>query len=254
MISQNNMTENQSFPIIDLSKYTQKGQSQDITGLYESFSRLGYQYGKDWQAIKNIWKHEDKWLLELNVPIFEKGQTTQLDPALLDGLFQSVLAIEYFFAGQPPKDNTLHVPYIIKSFNMSSELTEHCFVYLEKQDIQKKGGDIYAQLRAYNAAGQGILEIQGMIFKQVSNQFSLKESKQVYFYQPTWVKQTLSSQKRDFENRHAILFDIPKATQLRQKITQSYQEYLIIKPSEDYIKIVQERLTQVNKECDIYYL
>jgi hemerythrin superfamily protein len=109
-------------------------------------------------------------------------------------------------------------------------------------------------LRAYNAAGQGILEIQGIIFKQVSNQFSLKESKQVYFYQPTWLKQTLSPQKRDFENRHAIIFDHPKATQLRQEIAQCYQEYLIIKPLDDYIKILHERLTQVNKECDIYYL
>jgi len=276
------MTENQSFPTIDLSKYTQKGQPQEITGLYKSFSRLGYQYGPDWQAIKNIWKYEDKWLLELSVPISEKGQTTQLDPALLDGLFQSVLAIEYFLAGQPPKDNTLHVPYIIKHVNVLSEVKDRCFICFDKQDLQKKGEDIYAQLRAYNAAGQGILQIQDMIFKQVSNQFSLKETakqtQKVYFYQPTWVKQTLSPQKRELGKRHAIVFmvDNPLATHTIQEITQRYQKFFVINKGStfvhqendsfeinatqerDYVTAIQEILSQhINHPIDgydIYYL
>jgi acyl transferase domain-containing protein/acyl carrier protein len=261
---------NQSFPSIDLDSILSE-QAQKTEVLYESLSRLGYQYGKSLQVIKNLWQSEKKWLFELKG--HEKGQK---NPALIDGLFQTVLIVEYLLAGQAPKENTLHVPYIIKSFNISSELTEHCFVCIEKQDIQTKGGDFYAQLQVYNAAGKGILQIQGMVFKQVSTQFLLKEtakqSKKVYFYQPTWIKQTLSPQNREFGKRHAIIFDNLLATRTIIDITQHYQKSFIINKGstflrkesgtfeinataeEDYTKLIQEIFAQINKGYDIYYL
>ncbi len=290
MTSQHHITDETSFPAIDLASYT-TGPRRDIAGLYASFARIGYQYGQSLQVIHGIWRHEDTWMFELRVPASEEGQrTTSLNAALLDGIFQSALVTLYLLDGQPPQDHSLHVPYFMKSCDLLSQVTDRCFVRIDRDDLHIRGGDLYARLRVYTPDGEGLLEIQEMLFKRVSDKFLTEQpaylprvmskqhaiSETPYYAAPVWVEQPAPSTKDIISHRPAIVFLSENSTdsQLSPAITQRYATSFFITAGQhfgrnsegafvidaareqDYVKVFAEIFADIHQPyegCDLYY-
>ncbi|MGA1790296.1 MAG: thioester reductase domain-containing protein [bacterium] len=280
--------ESTPLPSIDLSSYRNKP-PQAIKNLYPSLSQIGYQYGNGLQVIQNIWESDQAFIVELNRLSPEEGEMTSLNPRILDGIFQSALAIEYL-EGRLPEDNTLYVPYYIKSLNILEETRDHCFVYIHKQDLKKRGPDINVQISVYDESGKAVLWIQDMLFKRVSDQFlksnsqilpkakdDSKASAQIYLYQSEWIPKSLPYPDLDASQRTAILLidDNELSTQLSREIALKYHKIFTISPQnafslgdhshfeinpeieQDYMAILQDILSQTgdgSEAYDIYFL
>ena len=81
-------------PAINISSL-KRGQRLSVEAIYNAFMRAGYQYGKGLQVISSGWRSGDTYLFELSDLTEEKCFQSKLNARLLDGLFQSVLAVEY---------------------------------------------------------------------------------------------------------------------------------------------------------------
>ncbi|MGA1867996.1 MAG: thioester reductase domain-containing protein [bacterium] len=226
-------------PALDLSCFTHV-HSQDIKNLYQSLARIGYQYGKGLQVIADIWEHKTLFVVELKRSSEKESLSTHLDPWILDGVFQAALAYEYC-EGRLPEDNTLYVPYFIKSLHMFGPLHNRCFVCLDKTDTEKKGADLKARLRVFDASGQCIVLIQDMLFKRVSDQFLIKPSRmdsssppthaalqKVYYYKPRWVIQQLNTSIPDVSRRAAIILEDDAGRDLSHEIARHYRTVFFV--------------------------
>ncbi|MEW5803367.1 MAG: SDR family NAD(P)-dependent oxidoreductase [bacterium] len=218
-----------AFPPLDFASFTHNS-PLDIEDIYGALAAKGYHYRDGLRVMKSVWKTDRGFLIELKRIPKEAGQTTSLNPRILDGIFQAALAVEYL-EGRMPEDNALYVPYYIKSFLIPGEMKDRCFICLDHQDSQRKGQDMSVQLRAYDAAGEGVFWIQDMIFKRVSNQFLMRSPQDVglaetglaatgladtrayqhrqevdpgshqavYYYTPVWIGNRLKSTAPSFE-------------------------------------------------------
>ncbi|MCP5085975.1 MAG: SDR family oxidoreductase, partial [Rhodobacteraceae bacterium] len=195
----------------------------------------------------------------------------------------------YLLDGQPPQDHSLHVPYFMKSFDILAQVTDRCFVRIDKGDLHIRGGDLYARLRVYNSTGDGLLDIQEMMFKRVSDRFLTEQpaylprvtakqpiSDTAYYSAPVWIEQPISPAGGDRARRPAIVFLSANSvgTQLSHAITQRYPQSFFITAGQtfarngeghfvidaareqDYVKALGEIFADVNQQyegCDIYY-
>jgi len=272
-----------SFPALDLSLYAKNqldskdnSRNSNVDGLYHLLSNVGYQYGKELQVIKSFWKDESGFFFELKKPSQDEGLITGLNPRILDGVFQAALAAGYL-EKQLSEDHTLYVPYFIKSFHISGQISDHCFVYINQQDIQKKGQDLKAQLKVYDLAGKAVWLIEDMLFKRVSNQFLTQgpqspspktevkdfKTRQVYYYRPTWIKQSLNNSNYQTDQcthhrpdrRIAILFvdNDNLSEQLSKEAALQYQKVFFVEKGAAFINKGYSRL-EINPDQEHDYL
>jgi len=67
------------------------GEEAPAEKIYRFFLRRGYRYGPSLQVIHKIWKNRDYHWAELRSQLSDEGNASQLNPALLDGVFQVML-------------------------------------------------------------------------------------------------------------------------------------------------------------------
>jgi acyl transferase domain-containing protein/acyl carrier protein len=186
--------------LFDTLNINKTQQITNIEDIYNMLKQKGYEYGKGLNIIKNIFKQNDQYLFELVDETKDEGNVSKFSPRLLDGIFQTAIVLQYFLISNNFKlDNTLVVPYIIKSLSINGELIDKCYVVV---NVQEKSKDLYANFKIYDSNCKNILIIENMILKSVPNNFliSNKEKTDVSYYKPVWIKDSLKAtqNKNDF--------------------------------------------------------
>ena len=202
-------TSGASFPAIDDPAELTTGHLVDISGLYPVLAAKGYDYGEGFRVIKQIRQSGNTKIFELLVASGRTGEERpaekqpaespeSLDPLLLDGLFQTVLAMEYYLSDTAfDEDDFLLVPYAMDQVNLVGEVRERCFVRIGEGDIRPNAEGIVADLRAYNEQGECVLAVDNMVFKKVPADFLRAPVEEPAYYQPVWEETEIAESDED---------------------------------------------------------
>ncbi|MEO0685746.1 MAG: polyketide synthase dehydratase domain-containing protein, partial [Cyanobacteria bacterium J06649_11] len=181
-------------PKFDLSrKQNECNQVIEIENFYQSCEKQGINYGKSFQAINQLWNHEQVALAEIVLPQeFINSTAYKLHPILLDASLQVV--------GSVLPDNQTYLPIGIKSFTFSGTTSNVLWSYVEidKNENQNNNNSslITADVNLVEPDGRLVAEIKGLQLKLVDSQFvfsqiNQKQSFEDWLYQIEWREQDI---------------------------------------------------------------
>ena len=230
-------------------KDVKQQQVVDIQNVYPFLFRKGYQYGEALRVIKNIWRIDEKYIIEIK----EAQPDNKLSAIMLDGIIQAAIAVDYL-EGNLKEDNTILIPYSIKSISIYDDVRDNCFVVINKTDILRNGKDILAKLEVFNAAGKPVLSLDGLILKSISNNFLAKapksvqlESNELFNYQPVWIEEKLVAANCEKSASIAVIFtDNLIGDQLYNLIKEKYQQVFVVEKGEDFSQTTKTILQLIN--------
>lgn len=266
-----NITSIDSYPKIDFKE------------LYPFLFSRGYQYGESLQVIQKIWKINNGYFINLKEQKVIKSR--QLSAELLDGVIQSVLAVEYL-EGNLNLTNTICIPFKISKITIMGELKGTCYAAIDKINIRKQDGNIIASLEVFNGVGVPVISIEGLCLKACPKDFMhkavnyKKDVSALYHYKPVWVEEKLEVDAEDtgrnrkcavtFSNDEMIINGTNRTIGILEK---SYEKvYFIFKGSclkeqdnvfsinlklqSDYIALLEslENHSNGTLDYDMYYL
>ncbi|MCJ8280230.1 MAG: polyketide synthase dehydratase domain-containing protein, partial [Rivularia sp. ALOHA_DT_140] len=180
----------------DLSRtQTECNQLIEIENFYQSSKEQGINYGKSFQAINQLWNHEQVALAEIVLPQeFINSTAYKLHPILLDASLQVV--------GSVLPDNQTYLPIGINNFTFSETTSNVLWSYVEldENDNNKKNNNNSSLITAYvqlvEPDGRLVAEIKGLQLKLVDSEFvfnriNQKQSFSDWLYQIEWREQDI---------------------------------------------------------------
>ena len=138
-------------------------QHKDAQACYRYFAQRGLQYGTTFQAIENIYYTEQESLAKLSLPEApEDPAAFVLHPALLDGAFQSTMALH--FSG--PQKQELWLPFSLGSINIFGPIPKTSYVYARYASPRnRKGSVLKYDLEIIDESGQGIVALRDLCMR-----------------------------------------------------------------------------------------
>ncbi|WP_045825685.1 SDR family NAD(P)-dependent oxidoreductase [Teredinibacter turnerae] len=96
--------------------------------LYAQFRQYGLDYGPAYQAIKVLYRSENKALSQIELPeeIATSLEEFGLHPSIIDGAFQSVVG-----SIGNPQSGRLYLPFSVEEIQIHGSLPRRCYVYVE---------------------------------------------------------------------------------------------------------------------------
>jgi acyl transferase domain-containing protein/NAD(P)-dependent dehydrogenase (short-subunit alcohol dehydrogenase family) len=133
--------------------------------VYEIFGRLGYEYGSSLRVIRKAWKSSVVTVVKLESINSYEGKVSKCNPALLDGIMQSVLLAATSATLSPW--SKIFVPFMIRQLHFWGDLSESCYAVIRAVELGAQGDHLRANAQAYDDAGQLLLELEQLHFKAV---------------------------------------------------------------------------------------
>lgn len=176
------------------------GHSVALEELYSRFIAAGYQYGESLRVIKAAWKRGETYIFKLEST--GADFLSDMNPHLLDGMFQCVLAVQMLEGTFTPGDK-LFVPYMVGSLSFDGKERDSYYVAIYQSAVRMHKDAILASFSAYDADGRNVIRVDDMVFMKVDNQFLTKlqaarapvvhskERHEVYLYKPVWERKNL---------------------------------------------------------------
>lgn len=142
--------------IADLSQIKSKKE------IYEHFSDLGFDYGKNFQGIENIKYSQNKALVELT---FKKQDQFVLEPGILDSIFQCTIGLSL-----EGKTNIVYVPYSIQRVTIYKELPLKAWCLVELVATKSSTSSIRKyNMVLVNSLGETILKLDEFTLLPLEN-------------------------------------------------------------------------------------
>jgi polyketide synthase PksN len=272
-------------PPIDIQAL-KKGRSLRVDEIYARFMQSGYHYGEGLHVIKAGWQSGDRYLFEVSDTSGDASVQGRLNPRLLDGLFQSVLAVEVL-NDKLERQGQLFVPYLLRSINFDGVQRDAYYAYVDLNRIDDRSGDLLVSFGAYGEDGRSVISIDKMVFKKVENQFVMHAgsaisrktaSETTHYYKPIWrrVDNDVPSFCVDCDKRHALLLSdgSPFAECIYEHLKKEHQAVWLIergeafeltergfvlnhKQEDDFVRLVDDLLQGSNDHLsgiDVFYL
>ncbi len=147
---------------------------------YPAFAQRDIHYGPSFQCIERAWRGEGQALTELRWrPEGRDGAPmTSLDPALLDGVFQSAL----FASASADQQTDAFIPYSLGQLTLHRPFTTRLLVHCE-QVRQKDALEVF-DFTVMDTDGNRLLTIQDFAFRRYQPQPA--ETQQSHWLTPTW--------------------------------------------------------------------
>lgn len=208
---------------------------------YRQMRQMGYQYGEALQVIRSIQHQTGVWRFKLEAGLLDPDFPADFNPALLDGIFQSILAF-VLIRKIPLPSGILFVPYLIETMHLKRPLAQACYVELTLQDVGLENGDLSAGARAYDLNGTEVLHIEKMRFKGVSTRFlehyqgRSPSVNGLLYYKPVWQRQSKATIDPPESDRLAVLFHpgTSLGDELARRLTDSYRTCCTVWPAEAF--------------------
>ena len=167
----NNSVNTVSSERLDIEKIRKElSQSKSKKEIYEHFSDLGFDYGKNFQGVENITYTQNKALVELT---FNKQNEFVLEPGMLDSIFQCTIGLAL-----EGKTNIVYVPYSIQRLSIYKDLPLKGWCLVELAATKSSTTSI----RKYNmvlvdSVGETILKLDEFTLLPLENIPTDKEEK-----------------------------------------------------------------------------
>ena len=153
---------------LDRTRFDQ-GEALDIANVYQKFTGFGLNYSPAFQPIKALTRLGQEALaqLSLTAPLEAGLSDYTLHPALLDGAFQSLIALYGFGEAALPDQ---YLPFGIAEINLFQALTAQCWVHIKDvtQNSQQASGIKHFDIGVYSQAGEALIEVKGFAIKKVA--------------------------------------------------------------------------------------
>lgn len=222
-------------------EYTQK---VSIEILYRELEDQGMIYGQSFQAVKNLWKTQDKilGLIQLSSELSQEAEKYKIHPALLDSCLHSVYGLKLDIDRVNSID--IYLPIKIERLKLyrcsSSQLWSQ--VEISYKDTSNK------EISSSNALlfdnnGVVVAKIEGLIGKRVSRQSLLNVLQrqllgeiQSRFYQIEWEPQSHHLQANPHKLSHWLIFadSTGLGTALATKLQQQGHECSLVYRGDTY--------------------
>ena len=124
--------------IHDIKQMLSTGKKLAQTELYLKLEEYGFQYGNSFRVQKHCTATEDSCLVEIEIPVtvLKDVQRTVLHPCILDGLFQSTVAIVDETLSKAMQEERLRVfPVAVEAISVQRQPVQHMLVYTERTNI-----------------------------------------------------------------------------------------------------------------------
>ena len=172
----------------------------DVDALYEQLSAMGLHYGACFQTISQLSVGENtvRSVLQSSPDQLRQMTTPYLNPTLLDGAFQSLIALVLNEQNQL----TLYVPVNIKKIKLYQPITEECVCYAAL--VEKTPKKIKANITLTDKTGAVLAEIEELGCRAIEPS---EEAKQQLFYGWDWsVHQLRQQHAQPDSNRKWLIF------------------------------------------------
>lgn len=242
--------------------------------VYKILSKLGYLYGKSLRVIKKIWMLNGGYIAQLSE--FEYENKEKISSALLDGIIQSILAVELLEDGL---DSTgmIYIPFKINEISFNGELHGGCYVVIHKSRIEKVNGDLLASVSVYHYNGKPLVSINRLCLKGCEKNFLQKNKNediflnQVLCYETVWIEQSEIISAEQINSKTAIIYILQSYEKnIYKTLYDNYKRVVLIQAGETFseekdkfiinpLKIddlinVFDRLDDKKQEYDLYCL
>ena len=168
------------------AEYNQQISPQDF---YQEYKELGIGYGSSFQAVQQLWHHQEKALGKIQLPdnLVSAIAKYQLHPVLLDASFQ-VLDV---FSGVTDDQET-YLPVAIKRLKVYRHSSTSLWSQVEIDTSQQDDSQtLIGEVHVLNEDGKTIATVEGLKVQKVTTQglFGNKqESVKDSFYEVEWRK------------------------------------------------------------------
>jgi len=186
--------------------------------LYDQFKNNGLAYGETFQVIRSCQYNKKEIICELNQSPQAQNTGSMLEPSLLDGVFQAVVALHVLNA---EKKQAQQVPFYLKSIKIHGELPARCYAYATLNTAITDDGRTVFNMYLCDEQGEIVVEFSEFVKREYTTLIPVNdENKQVendvFYYTPRWVPKTLGMHSENLSS--IILFDNNSAlfTQLRK--------------------------------------
>ena len=133
---------------------------------YEKFQEYGFAYGPYMQSIKTVYSNSNEVLTRIHIPnkYKEDSKFYVLHPSIIDGAFQSVMAVN---KSVEIKGN-MYLPHKIDKIEIFNRVPERCFEYImesKEQELQKN--QFRFEIYILNDEGRVLVKVSGYTVKKV---------------------------------------------------------------------------------------
>ena len=191
------LAENKNKQFIN-HKVEQLNKIQNLEKIYSIFQKMGLNYGKEFQGIKDVWLSLDKTEVLTKIEILPaENQHWQINPMLLDCAFQSCLFPLIDTSLKIKLENVI-VPHLISNVHFNkTQNVQTCYCHI------KSIGKNISDITVMNIESEVLFSVQSYAGIEVSEEMLLgtrtklapATSVENWLFQQTWQIQDLASNK-----------------------------------------------------------
>jgi len=231
--------------------------------LYQQFIQNGLVYGDTFQSIKSCYYNKTEILCELRQsPDITVLADSLLEPSMLDGVFQSVVALQVLNA---EKKQEQKVPFHLKTIKIHGNIPEHCYVYSAIN--RKSSDDAQASFNMYLCDLQGNIIVEFLEFVKreyfplavsdtapsdkisTNNEKNIMENN-ILHYTPRWIPR--KSGMHNENTSSIIIFDTNPSLSTFLRKTGKYQRVILVKTGNKFKQTGKNAYTINHKKSDSF--
>ncbi|MCG8334908.1 MAG: SDR family NAD(P)-dependent oxidoreductase, partial [Proteobacteria bacterium] len=229
--------------------------------LYSKLQSVGYEYGESLRVIERVWRTQSGYLFEIKKEKNKEQGYSELDPYLLDGVLQTLLAF-LFYKNEWSVSSHIYIPHLIKSIRIFNEMTDPCYVSVDENKIDWTEGGIVGNLTVFNPLGKILNQLKGVAFKRIERSLFLRSvydqrkneypagiSEKTVYYQPIWHQQSLPTNANSIhsqsEHRDLSVLIVLQNTEFQwqqcDKLKSYFSNVIAVRSANSYQKISPEK-------------
>jgi len=185
---------------VDVAKVAARLEGKlDGADLYGKLSEAGLSYGPTFQTIRSVRHSKSEALAELHVPDAAMDDAYVLHPALLDGCFQSLVAL------MPDElaRGTVFIPVAIRSLRLHQSPTQDVLCHIT--NVRREGRNLLGDLTLLDSQGVVLADVKGLVCSALSRIASSDDELASWHYTQTAISQTDVGNFRHLSGAWAII-------------------------------------------------
>ncbi|MBP7964638.1 MAG: SDR family NAD(P)-dependent oxidoreductase [Caldilineaceae bacterium] len=214
------------------------GSSLDLPAYYQQCQANHLTYGPDFQLLDQLWRQRDRVVGRIRLPAPGSDQASRyfLHPALLDGCLQAVGAV--LFADAP---GDAWLPTGFAQVHFYRRAGGEVWVQAQLQPTTAQASSLSADLRIYDADGQPVAAIEGLLLQRTSQAALLRAFQRgasEKLYHLAWRSRAAARQPLAADGRWLILADGGGVGEkLADRLQTAGANCLLVRPGPGYARL-----------------
>jgi len=266
------ITDHQAKPLhrLDVAKIKKRCRSTLMSQeLYHQFKANGLDYGNTFKTIKSCNYNKTEILCELEKSPDIANNDNILEPSMLDGVFQSVVALQVLNA---EKKQEQRVPFYLKAIKIYKKIPDRCYAYSAINTKAQEEGQTAFNMYLCDQQGDIVVEFFEFVKRTYtplvssSNISSINTSSNSVFsgeeeenmennilhYTPRWIPR--KSGMHNENTSSVIVFDTNSSLSTFLRKTGKYQTVILVKMGDEFKKTGENTYTMSQKKNDSFSL